>query len=116
VLIAPSPGVAAATPTVNKLQISRGPDGKIEIRGLKPGQQLLKLSDGRFTIVSPAQPMITAQPAPAQAQTQVQPTAASHGSGTKTVVVQKAVTVAGQKTTSQIVCRLVPTLQCWLST
>jgi nucleosome-remodeling factor subunit BPTF len=103
VLIAPSPGVAAATPTVNKLQISRGPDGKIEIRGLKPGQQLLKLSDGRFTIVSPAQPMITAQPAPAQAQTQIQPAAASDGTGTKTVVVQKAVTIAGQKTTSQIV-------------
>jgi nucleosome-remodeling factor subunit BPTF len=103
VLIAPSPGVAAATPTVNKLQISRGPDGKIEIRGLKPGQQLLKLSDGRFTIVSPAQPMMAAQPAPVQAQAQAQPATASDGTGTKTIVVQKTGIVAGQKTTSQLV-------------
>ena len=105
VLIAPSPGVAAATPAANKtaVQICRGPDGKIEIRGLKPGQQLIKLSDGRFTIVSPAQPMMTAQPAPVQAQVQAQPAAASDGTGTKTIVVQKTGVVSGQKTTSQIV-------------
>lgn len=106
VLIAPSPGVAAATPTASKLQITRGPDGKIEIRGLKPGQQLLRLGDGRFTIVSPAQPMMAAQPAPAQAQAQAQPAAASDGAVTKTIVVQKAgnvVSVAGQKTANQIV-------------
>lgn len=102
VLIAPSPGVAAASPTASKLQITRGPDGKIEIRGLKPGQQLLRLGDGRFTIVSPAQPIMAAQPAPAQAQ----PAAGSDGTATKTIVVQKAgnvMSVAGQKTTNQIV-------------
>ena len=29
----------------------RGADGKIQIRGLQPGQQLTWLGDGRFTIV-----------------------------------------------------------------
>ena len=62
VLIAASPGTpaagttaaAAGTPagaTANKIQITRGADGKIQIRGLQPGQQLMRLSDGRFTIV-----------------------------------------------------------------
>jgi len=44
----------AATPTpgpANKIQIMRGADGKIQIRGLQPGQQLTWLGDGRFTIV-----------------------------------------------------------------
>lgn len=106
VLIAPTPGVAAASPTANKLQITRGPDGKIQIRGLQPGQQLLRLGDGRFTIVSPSPTIIPAQPAPAQAQAQAQPAAASDGTGAKTIVVQKAgavTTVVGQKPTNQIV-------------
>ena len=104
VLIAPSPGVAAATPNANKVQITKGPDGKIQIRGLQPGQQLLRLGDGRLSIVTTSPALMAAQPAPAQAQSQTQPGAASDG--TKTIVVQKAgavTTVAGQKPTNQIV-------------
>ena len=64
VLIAAAPAASAgraATPgttttpaagTPNKIQITRGADGKIQIRGLQPGQQLMRLADGRFSIVS----------------------------------------------------------------
>lgn len=65
-LIAPSPSTTTAgnpltaTPiaaqTVGKsLQIIKGADGKIQIRGLMPGQQLLRLPDGRLSIVNPSQ-------------------------------------------------------------
>ena len=56
VLIAPSPVRPAtamqnaAALSANKVQITRGSDGKIQIKGLQPGQQLLRLADGRFTI------------------------------------------------------------------
>lgn len=106
VLIAPSPGVAAATPMTSKLQITRGPDGKVQIRGLQPGQQLIRMNDGRLTIVSPSPTLMAAQTAPAQAQTLAQSAAANDGTATKTIVVQKAGTltpVAGQKTSGQIV-------------
>lgn len=101
VLLTPSTGVAAASPVANKLQITRGPDGKIQIRGLQPGQQLIRLGDGRFSIVSPSPTVMAAQPAPAQAQTT--PTAASDGTTLpKTIIVQKA-GGPGQKPTSQII-------------
>lgn len=51
-LIASAGGAATPTPgPANKIQITRGADGKIQIRGLQPGQQLMRLGDGRFTIV-----------------------------------------------------------------
>lgn len=107
VLIAPNPGVAAATPMTSKLQITRGPDGKVQIRGLQPGQQLIRMADGRLTIVSPSPTLMAAQPAPVQTQTLTQGAAtANDGTATKTIVVQKAGTVttlAGQKTANQIV-------------
>lgn len=101
VLLTPSTGVAAATPaTTSKLQITRGPDGKIQIRGLQPGQQLIRMNDGRISILSPG-PM-AAQPAPVQAS--ANPITASDGTTglTKTIVVQRAA-APGQKPTSQII-------------
>lgn len=99
VLLAPSPGAAPASPAGSKLQITRGPDGKIQIRGLQPGQQLVRMADGRLSIISPS-PM-AAQPAPAQ--TAVAPVTASDGTALpKTIIVQKAA-APGQKPTSQII-------------
>ena len=103
VMIAPSPGVAAtSSPIASKVQITRGPDGKLQIRGLQPGQQVIRMSDGRLTLVSPPT-LVAAQTAP----TLGQPITASDGTVTKTIVVQKAggtgTTIAGQKTGNQIV-------------
>lgn len=45
----------SATPTSivpQKVQILRGPDGKIEVRGLMPGQQLLQMPDGKLHVLN----------------------------------------------------------------
>lgn len=62
-LIAPSPGTGLGTGVAlpagavsqsggKQLQIIKGPDGKVQIRGLTAGQHLVRLADGRLTIVN----------------------------------------------------------------
>lgn len=34
------------------MQILRGPDGKIQVRGLMPGQQLIQMPDGKLHVLS----------------------------------------------------------------
>lgn len=36
-----------------KVQIIRGPDGKVSVRGLNPGQQLIQMPDGKLHVLSP---------------------------------------------------------------
>lgn len=44
--------VPAAKPEPQKVQVIRGPDGKISVRGLVPGQQLIQTADGKLHVVN----------------------------------------------------------------
>lgn len=44
----PSP----ATPGPQRVQISKGADGKLQVKGLLPGQQLVQLADGRLHVIN----------------------------------------------------------------
>lgn len=46
--IASSPNGGGA----QKVQIIRGPDGKVSVRGLNPGQQLIQMSDGKLHVLT----------------------------------------------------------------
>ncbi|XP_067647631.1 nucleosome-remodeling factor subunit NURF301 isoform X2 [Eurosta solidaginis] len=60
-----------ATPTQqHKVQIIRGPDGKVSVRGLNPGQQLIQMPDGKLHVLTTT-------------------TTQSAGSGTQTTVTKK---------------------------
>ncbi|KAK7791905.1 hypothetical protein R5R35_005426 [Gryllus longicercus] len=48
-----------------RVQILKGPDGKIQVRGLLPGQQLVQMPDGKLHVLN------TAQVQPVQTQQQV---------------------------------------------
>ena len=49
----PTPSVTpAASPVQQKVQIVKSADGKIQVRGLLPGQQLVQMPDGRLQIFS----------------------------------------------------------------
>ena len=55
-MVQPTPGVtpagSPATPVQQKVQIVKSADGKIQVRGLLPGQQLVQMPDGRLQIFS----------------------------------------------------------------
>ncbi|XP_063224982.1 nucleosome-remodeling factor subunit NURF301 isoform X2 [Bacillus rossius redtenbacheri] len=54
--------------TQQKVQILKGPDGKIQVRGLLPGQQLVQMPDGKLHVFNAAQVQAAqAQPAVAKA-------------------------------------------------
>lgn len=38
-----------------KVQILRGPDGKLQVRGLMPGQQLVQMPDGKLHVLNTSQ-------------------------------------------------------------
>lgn len=42
----------APSPGAQKVQIIRGPDGKVSVRGLNPGQQLIQMSDGKLHVLT----------------------------------------------------------------
>ncbi|SPP86933.1 nucleosome-remodeling factor subunit NURF301 isoform X1 [Drosophila guanche] len=41
-----------SAPTPHKVQIIRGPDGKVSVRGLNPGQQLVQMPDGKLHVLT----------------------------------------------------------------
>ncbi|XP_034937972.1 nucleosome-remodeling factor subunit NURF301 isoform X2 [Chelonus insularis] len=43
------------TPVQQRVQILRGPDGKLQVRGLMPGQQLVQLPDGKLHVLNTSQ-------------------------------------------------------------
>lgn len=49
---APATATAAPSPTPHKVQIIRGPDGKVSVRGLNPGQQLVQMPDGKLHVLT----------------------------------------------------------------
>ncbi|KAH8408542.1 hypothetical protein KR215_007131 [Drosophila sulfurigaster] len=50
----------SATP--HKVQIIRGPDGKVSVRGLNPGQQLVQMPDGKLHVLTTTQASNVATP------------------------------------------------------
>lgn len=52
--------ISQAPPTnkpaeAQKVQIIRGPDGKVSVRGLNPGQQLIQMPDGKLHVLTSSQ-------------------------------------------------------------
>ncbi|XP_017842948.1 nucleosome-remodeling factor subunit NURF301 isoform X2 [Drosophila busckii] len=45
-------GAASAPAAPHKVQIIRGPDGKVSVRGLNPGQQLVQMPDGKLHVLT----------------------------------------------------------------
>jgi len=43
------------SPVPQRVQILRGPDGKLQVRGLLPGQQLVQMPDGKLHVVNVSQ-------------------------------------------------------------
>lgn len=48
-------------PEAQKVQIIRGPDGKVSVRGLNPGQQLIQMPDGKLHVLTSNQGASSAQ-------------------------------------------------------
>lgn len=57
-----SPAASSESGSTQKVQIIRGPDNKVMVRGLNPGQQLIKLPNGKLHV-------LTTSPAPAAGKT-----------------------------------------------
>ncbi|XP_031848361.1 nucleosome-remodeling factor subunit NURF301 E(bx) isoform X4 [Nomia melanderi] len=54
------PGQAAPVQQIQqKVQILRGPDGKLQVRGLMPGQQLVQMPDGKLHVLNTGQAITT---------------------------------------------------------
>lgn len=64
-----TPGVTASptTPVRTQIQIIQGPNGQLQVRGLLPGQQLVRLTDGRLQLIT--MPAVQANAAAAAQQT-----------------------------------------------
>lgn len=49
---APQTQQQTPAPQQHKVQIIRGPDGKVSVRGLNPGQQLIQMPDGKLHVLT----------------------------------------------------------------
>ncbi|XP_030386178.1 nucleosome-remodeling factor subunit NURF301 isoform X2 [Scaptodrosophila lebanonensis] len=49
---AAAPATPTAQSTPHRVQIIRGPDGKVSVRGLNPGQQLVQMPDGKLHVLT----------------------------------------------------------------
>ncbi|XP_075219983.1 nucleosome-remodeling factor subunit NURF301 E(bx) isoform X3 [Lycorma delicatula] len=57
--------VPATAHTQQRVQISKGPDGKIQVKGLMPGQQLVQMPDGKLHVLNTqAAPAVQTQSTP----------------------------------------------------
>ncbi|XP_033215194.1 nucleosome-remodeling factor subunit NURF301 isoform X2 [Belonocnema kinseyi] len=60
--VASQPGTPNASQSQQRVQILRGPDGKLQVRGLMPGQQLVQMPDGKLHVLNTNQsPQISTQ-------------------------------------------------------
>ncbi|XP_018361113.1 PREDICTED: nucleosome-remodeling factor subunit NURF301 isoform X2 [Trachymyrmex cornetzi] len=50
-----TPTSTNVSPVPQRVQILRGPDGKLQVRGLLPGQQLVQMPDGKLHVVNVSQ-------------------------------------------------------------
>ncbi|KAG7208953.1 hypothetical protein KM043_015126 [Ampulex compressa] len=58
-LIKVSGGTAPVQQVQQRVQILRGPDGKLQVRGLMPGQQLVQMPDGKLHVLNTGQAITT---------------------------------------------------------
>merc|ERR1719330_422917 len=79
-----APAISPGPGTQQKVQIVKSADGKIQVRGLLPGQQLVQMPDGRLQILSNQQ-------VPAGAGTVIQNTAPQMEMATPQAVTQQQV-------------------------
>ncbi|GIY55557.1 nucleosome-remodeling factor subunit NURF301 [Caerostris extrusa] len=67
------PTVTPTPPAVTQIQLVHGPNGQLQVKGLLPGQQLIRLGDGRLQLLTlPVRQAPTEQPAAPQSAPQVQ--------------------------------------------
>lgn len=71
--------------TPQRVQIMRTPDGRLTVKGLMPGQQLVQMPDGKLQVMTTTQ-LQNAQQTPQQQQQQIKATAAV--TPTKTTVIK----------------------------
>jgi len=94
-----TPVASPATPVQQKVQIVKSADGKIQVRGLLPGQQLVQMPDGRLQIFSNQQ--VPAGPHTVIQNTQPQMMMASSRAVTQPQVVKQNQVVQQQPLTFQ---------------
>ncbi|XP_073972080.1 nucleosome-remodeling factor subunit NURF301 E(bx) isoform X2 [Rhodnius prolixus] len=51
--------ISSPVTTQQRVQISKGPDGKLQVKGLMPGQQLVQLPDGKLHVLHTSNPTVT---------------------------------------------------------
>lgn len=66
-----SPSPAAQTPQPHKVQIIRGPDGKVSVRGLSPGQQLIQMPDGKLHVLTTTTTSSSSSPCSSTSQSKI---------------------------------------------
>ncbi|PNF38728.1 hypothetical protein B7P43_G14361 [Cryptotermes secundus] len=93
--------VTAAPPTQQRVQILKGADGKIQVRGLMPGQQLVQMPDGKLHVLNTAQVQTS----------QIQQVAGNRvlAAGTKGTVIRT--TTAGAQQPAAVKSNAMPTKQ-----
>ena len=94
------PGKIANESSIFQVQIVQGPNGQLTVRGLQPGQQLLKLPDGRLQLVNMNQQKPISLPASGQAvqkiMIQAAPTGQPGGTGQRFIQIRPALPVGTQ--------------------
>ncbi|XP_012142204.1 nucleosome-remodeling factor subunit NURF301 E(bx) isoform X2 [Megachile rotundata] len=75
-----------------KVQILRGPDGKLQVRGLMPGQQLVQMPDGKLHVLNTAQAITTSLAQSGGTTTTTQAKAATTATATKVTTTSNAAT------------------------
>ncbi|XP_011164539.2 nucleosome-remodeling factor subunit NURF301 isoform X2 [Solenopsis invicta] len=90
-LIRVTPTSTTNTPMQQRVQILRGPDGKLQVRGLLPGQQLVQMPDGKLHVLNVSQTVGTTIAQGAQTKSTT----------TTTTPQAKTVTTVSPKTTTE---------------
>ncbi|XP_018057443.1 PREDICTED: nucleosome-remodeling factor subunit NURF301 isoform X2 [Atta colombica] len=89
-----TPTSTNVSPVPQRVQILRGPDGKLQVRGLLPGQQLVQMPDGKLHVVNVSQTVGTTIAQSAQTNS----TTSTTTSQTKTVTAVSTKVAATEST------------------
>ncbi|XP_015431575.1 PREDICTED: nucleosome-remodeling factor subunit NURF301 [Dufourea novaeangliae] len=94
-----------------KVQILRGPDGKLQVRGLMPGQQLVQMPDGKLHVLNTGQAITTTPAQPAANSSTTQTKTASTTSANKVTTANTTATKASPTKASTNATQQVQTTQ-----
>ncbi|XP_031787989.1 nucleosome-remodeling factor subunit NURF301 isoform X3 [Nasonia vitripennis] len=89
-----TPNNTPVQPVQQKVQILRGPDGKLQVRGLMPGQQLVQMPDGKLHVLNTAQTVAATTPQQQPAGTPTTGTATTTAQSVPKIAVNVAKTPA----------------------